>query len=74
MIQAGKNIPAIARRLKMSRPAIHMTINGERTNAKTQKAICKILKVAPEIFWPEFYGNGTSSHDATLPEGITAVN
>ena len=65
MLQAGKNIPAIARKLKMSPPAIHMTINGERTNEKTQKAICKILKVSPEIFWPEFYG---STQSGVVPE------
>ena len=77
IFQAHKSIPIIARKLKMTPAGVHMTITGDRTCEKTQKKICRVLRVKKEIFWPEFYGgngNDPVSHDAKIIHQAGAVN
>jgi hypothetical protein len=76
IFQCRKSIPKIARRLKVKPSGIHMTITGKRTCEETQLAICKILKISKEEFWPEFFPNGGDpvSHGAKITDQAGAVN
>ena len=73
MLSSGMTQVEIADKLHVVRQTLNNYIIGSRKNEETQKAICNLLNVAPEEFFPEFFSNPVS-HDATVNEQIEAVN
>ena len=73
MLSSGMKQCEIADKLHVVRQTLNNYIIGSRQNKETQKAICNLLNVAPEEFFPEFFDNPVS-HDATVNDEVGAVN
>jgi hypothetical protein len=76
LLKSRRSQKKIVEKLGLSRQYFFMLITGARSCAKTQKKICRIIRVKKEIFWPEFFPNGNDpvSHADTIDGGATPVN
>ena len=73
MLSSGMTQVEIADKLKVVRQTLNNYIIGTRKNIETQRAICKLLNVEPEVFFPEFFEN-TVSHDDKINVSKGDVN
>lgn len=77
-MKSGRTQRRVAEIVGVSRITLYRYLCCIDKDPQTQKKIARACNVKPDIFWPEFFGNGnsnnTSSHDARVIRKAKAVN
>ena len=80
IMKSGRTQRRVAEIVGVSRITLYRYLCCIDKDPQTQKKIARACNVKPDIFWPEFFGNGNgngkrkSFHGARVNKKTTAVN